>query len=209
MIPNLPNILDSLLLGKVRLLPIIIGGLITTVLMLLLVIFVLRAWWTTPFHWFGFANSPEQPIAFPHTVHVDEAGINCAFCHRNVSSGDEASVPALEQCMFCHTTINTETNPEISKLIAHFNADQPIDWVRVHRLPDHVQFAHEPHIRFLTQARGLSLENACATCHGDVRNMEEVEQVRSLKMGDCVDCHRDNTQYTDNKDITDCVTCHY
>ena len=194
---------------KAKFIPLALGGLIGTVVLLLVVIFILRAWWTTPFEVFGFGDSPDQPIAFPHTVHVEDAGINCAFCHRNVAIGEEASVPAVEQCMFCHATIADEDNPEIALLVAHFNEGQPIDWVRVHRLPDHVQFAHEPHIRFLTQVQGLSIEATCATCHGQVREMEKVEQVRSLKMGDCVDCHRDNTKFTDNKDITDCTTCHY
>jgi hypothetical protein len=187
-----------------------VGGFLSVAIAILVTLFVLRAWWTTPFEVFGWGGPPEQPIAFPHTTHVQIDGINCAFCHRGVLSGDAATLPAVEQCLFCHGTIQGENAPpEIAKLVAYFNEGLPINWEKVHRLPDHVQFAHEPHIRFLTEVRGLEIEAACSTCHGEVRNMVEVEQVRRLKMGDCVDCHRENLDFTENKDITDCTACHY
>ncbi len=195
---------------KSRLIPLALGGFVTTGLMIVVVVFVLRAWWSTPFQVFGMGEPPEQPIAFPHTQHVAVDGINCAFCHRNVLAGEAATVPAVEQCMFCHTTIQGADAPaEVAKVVAHFENKEPINWKRVHHLPDHVQFSHEPHIRYLTEVQALSIEQSCATCHGQVRDMVEVEQVRRLKMGDCVDCHRNNQQYTENKDITDCTTCHY
>ncbi len=193
-----------------KLIPLALGGLLTTAVIVLVVIFLLRAWWSTPLQVFGFGEPPEQPIAFPHTTHVQIDGINCAFCHRNVTKGDAASILPVEGCLFCHTTIQgEEAPPEVAKVIDHYNNNEPINWKKVHRLPDHVQFSHEPHVRFLTEVQGLSIEGACSTCHGNVRDMVEVEQVRSLKMGDCVDCHRDNQFATDNKDITDCTTCHY
>jgi len=195
---------------RLKLLPLAFGGLIAGVITILVVVFVFRAWWGTPIHVFGFGEAPEQPIAFPHTQHVDIDGISCAFCHRNVMQGDAASILPVEGCLFCHATIQGESAPpEIAKVINHYESNRPIDWEKVHRLPDHVQFSHEPHVRFLTEIQGLSLENACATCHGDVRSMTKVEQVRSLKMGDCVDCHRKHQYLTDNKDIVDCSTCHY
>ncbi len=215
-----------------------LGGLVVTVVVVLVLLYILRAWWSTPLFGFG-AGGPDQPIAFPHTVHVN-AGIQCEFCHRSVTKGDAATVPAVQQCLFCHKTIVAEvdgqTNPEIAKLLAYGGLDpmgkedpstvpEPIDWERVHRLPDHVQFAHEPHLRFFTQGdgRGQAVEKArelgvdlsdppkpselveatCTICHGKVREMEKVKQKRRLKMGDCVDCHRNNDA------PTDCVTCHY
>lgn len=193
-----------------KLIPLAIGGLATLAVVVFVAMFVLRAWWGTPMQVFGFGEPPEQPISFPHTQHVDIDGINCVFCHRNVMIDDEASVPAVEQCMFCHETIQGENAPpEISKVVAHFTENKPIDWIKIHRLPDHVQFSHEPHIRFLTQVHGIPPEQACSTCHGEVEHMVEVEQVRPLKMRDCVDCHRKNLESTENKDITDCTTCHY
>ncbi len=195
---------------KMKLIPLAIGGLISTAVLVLVLIFLLRAWWSTPLQVFGFGEPPEQPIAFPHTVHAQLNGINCAFCHRNVIQGDSASILPVEGCLLCHETIQGEVaEPEIAKVIDHFTNNRPIDWKKIHRLPDHVQFAHEPHVRFLTEVQGLSIEGACSTCHGNVKEMVEVEQTRSLKMGDCVDCHRDNQALTENSDITDCTTCHY
>ena len=197
-----------------KMIPLALMGLGMTVVMVLVLLFILRAWWSTPLSVFGFGDPPEQPIAFPHTVHVKEMGIACEFCHRNVTTGEAATVPSVQQCMFCHTTIQGETAPlEVAKLVEYFNEGRAIDWARVHRLPDHVQFVHEAHIRFFTQKEGVikraeeqgvsALEATCTICHGNVRDMEQIKQERSLKMGDCVDCHRDNNA------PTDCVTCHY
>lgn len=195
---------------KLMLAPVAIGGLIAVALAVLVAVFLIRAWFSTPFEVFGFGGPPEQPIEFPHTVHVDIEGINCAFCHRNVTQGDAATILAVEGCLLCHATVQGDKAPrEVAEVIEHYNNKQPINWAKVHRLPDHVQFAHEPHVKFLTEEQGLSMEAACSTCHGDVRDMVEVEQVRNLKMGDCVDCHRDNEALSDNPDITDCTTCHY
>ena len=187
-----------------------LGGVFATTTVVLLAVFILKAWWGLPFNVLGWNDPPPQPIAFPHTHHVAVDGIDCAFCHRNVLEGYSASVPAVELCVFCHKTIQGDkAPPEIQKVIDHYENNIPINWEKVHRLPDHVQFSHEPHVRFLTETRGLELEAACATCHGDIRDMVEVEQVRRLKMGDCVDCHRNNEHLTENTGLTDCTTCHY
>ena len=203
------------------------GGIVTIVL----VMFVARAWWTIPFEVLMFGQAPEQPVAFPHTVHagtelvldddgnakvnlagepIHGLGLDCAFCHRNVAEGESAGIPPVEQCVFCHKTIGKEL-PEIVKLVNAWDNKQPIVWERVHRLPDTVRFVHEAHIRFFTQEGNLLPSgeqvsvagNVCVVCHGNVAAMEEVKQVRSLKMGDCVDCHRDYGA------PTDCTTCHY
>ncbi|MEE9198615.1 MAG: cytochrome c3 family protein [Dehalococcoidia bacterium] len=173
-----------------------LGGAIVVVLA---VVFITRAVFTTPFQAFGMGAAPDQPIDFPHDVHVETVGIECTFCHRTAATGEAAGIPAIEQCLFCHKDLGEgdfvrADSPELVKLRDFFDAGIPIDWERVHRLPDHVQFVHQPHI-----TAGL----ACSTCHGDVGAMAKVEQVRDLKMGDCVDCHRANNA------PTDCVTCHY
>ncbi|MBI4233181.1 MAG: cytochrome c3 family protein [Chloroflexi bacterium] len=146
--------------------------------------------------------APQQPIAFPHPVHVQQAGIQCEFCHRNVTKGAAATVPAMEQCMSCHQVIGTGLR-EVEKLRAYAQQGDPINWVRVHRLPDHVRFVHEPHIRVLGERMGVTPSQVCSTCHGQVETMLRVQQVRPLKMGDCVNCHRANNA------PTDCVICHY
>jgi hypothetical protein len=182
-------------------------GLTLGIIVLLIALFFIRSWWSTPPAVLGFAEGPEQPIAFPHTVHVQQAGLDCQFCHRTVSTDEAAGIPAVQQCLFCHDFMRIDGSQsasataegEIAKLRAAFygaNGEEPapINWVRVHRLPDSVQFVHSPHIQ-----AGVS----CSTCHGDVGSMEVVKQVRNLKMRDCVDCHRQNNV------ATDCTTCHY
>ncbi len=176
-----------------------LGGLVVT---LGVTIFVISAWLGRPLDVFGLNEGPEQPIAFPHTVHVQDAGIDCTFCHRTVTTEAAASIPAVGLCMTCHQTVGDD-KPEVQKLRDIFAAGRSIDWVRVHRLPDHVHFIHEAHIKFFSEKDQVSASAVCSTCHGDVGSMVKVKQVQSLKMGDCVDCHRDNEA------PTDCTTCHY
>ena len=196
----------------------VIVGFVLTVLLI--------SWFSNPP--FGLGNAPAQPVAFPHTVHVADNGIQCEFCHRNVTKGEAATVPAVEQCLFCHKNIEGATasaQAEISKVRTSFETNQPINWERVHRLPDHVRFVHEAHIRFLTEADVSSrtssekVQAACSICHGDIAKSVEVKPKRfqSLKMGTCLDCHRflslvprdgtyDLPEVTDFP--TDCTICH-
>ncbi len=155
---------------------------------------------------FAAPQPPKQPIRFPHNFHVQVVGLDCTFCHRTAATEAAAGVPAVEQCMFCHQVAGLQ-NPEVQKVIAAYNEGRPIDWVRVHRMPDHVRFLHAPHIQ-----AGVP----CSTCHGEVQNMVEVAQVRPLNMRDCVDCHKQTVvqQRVDGQVIqtnapTDCWICHY
>ena len=179
--------------------------------------FILQAWFGVPL----FATGPTQPVEFPHTVHAGAVedgglGLDCAFCHRNVEIGAAATIPSVQQCMFCHSKVAGTTETAIAEIgkFRGLEADgspletpmaslDPIDWVRVHRLPDHVQFVHDAHIRFFSEEQGLETQQVCSICHGEVETMTKVEQVRSLKMGDCVDCHREYSA------PTDCAICHY
>ena len=164
--------------------------------------FVISAWLGRPVV-FGYSEGPDQPIAFPHPTHVEDLGMDCTFCHRNVTEGAAATIPSAGLCLTCHQVVGDDL-PEIEKLREMVvENERPIDWVRVHRVPDHVHFVHEAHIRFFSERYGIAETAVCATCHGDVGSMEKVEQVRALKMGDCVNCHRDNGA------PTDCTTCHY
>ena len=182
-----------------------------TVIAGFVIVVLLVSWFSNPP--FGLGNAPAQPIAFPHTVHVADLGIQCEFCHRNVTKGEAATVPAVEQCLFCHKRVEgtTETaRVEIAKVRASFANNEPINWERVHRLPDHVRFVHEAHIRFFTQQdtsdrpTEVKVQAVCSKCHGDVASMTEVKPKRfqSLKMGTCMDCHRENNV------PTDCTVCH-
>lgn len=163
--------------------------------------------------WFGLpvgAQAPDQPIDYPHTIHAGSVengglGLDCTFCHRNVAEGAAATVPSVQQCMFCHKQITGTSDKakiEISKLRELSDSGQPLNWKRVHRLPDHVEFVHDAHIRYFSEMNGVSASEVCSTCHGDVASMVKVKQVRALKMGDCVDCHRKYSA------PTDCTTCH-
>ena len=168
-----------------------------------------------------YRGAPEQPVAFPHTVHAEQppmgANIDCVFCHRTVTTERMASIPPVEQCYFCHKIVGQETAERVSlpgirqlNELSGFDPAtgqitdlQPIDWVRVHRLPDHVRFVHEAHISFFSVRDKVPASATCAMCHGAVAKMEQVKQDRSLRMGDCVNCHRDFGA------PTDCATCHY
>ncbi|MBI3979139.1 MAG: cytochrome c3 family protein [Chloroflexi bacterium] len=137
--------------------------------------------------------TPQQPIDFSHVVHAQQYAIPCQFCHRGADQGINAGVPSVEQCMFCHNVAGTSL-PEVQKLIRAWQEQQPIDWIRVHRQPDHVHFVHQPHIR-----AGVT----CSTCHGAVESMARVKMAQPLNMAQCLDCHRSQNARTE------CSVCHY
>jgi hypothetical protein len=123
---------------------------------------------------------PEQPIAFSHAVHAGQYEIDCQYCHVGAERSRHASVPASSVCMNCHTHVKTDS-PEIQKVAASVREGTPIQWVRVHRLPDHAFFSHANHV---------TADLKCQTCHGPVEQMVRVEQVEPMTMGWCLDCHR-------------------
>ncbi|WP_088843918.1 c-type cytochrome [Hymenobacter gelipurpurascens] len=125
---------------------------------------------------------PTQPIAFSHKLHAGENQINCAYCHTSVYKSKSANIPSANICMNCHSQIKTES-PEIKKIYRAIERKQPIQWVRVHNLPDLAYFNHSQH----TQVAGLE----CQTCHGPIQNMEVVYQYSPLTMGWCINCHRE------------------
>jgi len=124
--------------------------------------------------------TPEQPIAFSHAVHAGHYEIDCQYCHLGAETSRHAGVPPGSVCMNCHTQVKTES-PEVQKVAAAVKANQPVAWVRVHRLPDHAYFSHANHV-----TSGVK----CQTCHGPVQEMVRLEQVESMSMGWCLDCHR-------------------
>ncbi len=127
----------------------------------------------------GYA--PKQPIAFSHKLHAGEMKINCAYCHTGVYKGKQSGIPSANICMNCHNTIKRES-PEIQKIYTAITENKPIEWVRVHNLPDLAYFNHAQH----TNVGGLD----CKNCHGEIDKMEVVQQRSTLTMGWCVDCHR-------------------
>jgi len=127
----------------------------------------------------GYA--PEQPIAFSHKLHAGQYEIACQYCHTGVEIGKSANIPSVNICMNCHNFLKTDS-PEIQKLYAAQESGQPIEWVRIHNLPDLAYFNHSQHVQVG--------EIECQTCHGEIQEMEVVAQHAPLTMGWCIDCHR-------------------
>jgi mono/diheme cytochrome c family protein len=140
----------------------------------------------------GYA--PEQPIAFSHKLHAGYYEIDCKYCHTSVEKSKSANIPSANICMNCHNAIKT-TSPEIQKIYAAIENDEPIQWVRVHNLPDLAYFNHAQHVK----VAGLECEN----CHGDIKEMEVVQQHSLLTMGWCIDCHRKTELNTSNNEYYD------
>lgn len=135
----------------------------------------------------GYA--PTQPIAFDHSLHAGQYKIDCQFCHSTASTSKQASVPSVNTCMNCHKHVDAaanyggKTSPEIQKIRDAAANNTPIKWVRIHNLPDLAYFNHAQHVSVG--------KVACQACHGEVEKMKKVEQVASLQMGWCVNCHRE------------------
>jgi len=125
--------------------------------------------------------APTQPIAFSHARHAGQFKIDCNYCHTGVRKAKNANIPSANICMNCHSEI-LKDSPEIQKIYAAISSNTPIEWVRVHNLPDLVFFSHEQHVKV------GNIE--CQTCHGPVETMEVLKQFAPLTMGWCVDCHR-------------------
>ncbi len=154
-------------------------------------------------------RAPDQPIAFPHTTHVGSLGLNCLYCHFSANKAPDPGLPAVGTCMGCHLAVGPDRpataerparrSEEIARLQQYWNDKQPIPWVRIHKVPDYVQFPHMRHVN-----AGV----ACQACHGPVQEMDKVYQYASLDMGWCVRCHlgESNPPF---RARYDCSTCHY
>ncbi|HKY70851.1 MAG TPA: cytochrome c3 family protein [Nitrospira sp.] len=138
------------------------------------------------------AGQDRQPIAFSHARHAGDLRIDCLYCHRAASVSTAAGIPSMRTCIGCHQNVARDS-PEIRALAASWETQQPVEWVRLHRLPDFVYFTHERHLE-----SGLS----CVTCHGHVENMSLTPRAASFEMGWCVSCH------VAQGVSRDCWTCH-
>ena len=141
---------------------------------------------------------PEQPIAFSHKIHAGDNGIDCNYCHSSARSSKTSGIPSANVCMNCHANITSGTTTgtaEIQKIYDAIGYDpetrtyiegykqQPIQWVRIHNLPDLAYFNHSQHVSV------AKLE--CQECHGAVEEMDVVKQSSELTMGWCINCHRE------------------
>lgn len=155
---------------------------------------------------------PDQPIPFPHKLHASDRGIPCEYCHSSARRSISAGIPPLNTCMGCHKMVNTEAE-SIKKLKAAFDSNQPIQWTKVHDLPDFVRFSHKVHV-LAKDAVGKPLLD-CQTCHGQVQGMLTAEQYAPLQMGWCVECHNkekipaQNGKPAVKNASVSCNTCHF
>jgi len=197
--------------------------------------------------WYGLMDigvtqgyKPEQPIKYSHKLHAGDMKISCIYCHSGAERGKTAGVPSLNVCMNCHKFVKqgpTGDKTEIAKIYKALDYDpdkgtygsnpKPIQWARVHNLPDLAYFNHSQHF--------VVGKIECQTCHGPVQDsMTVAYQYSKLTMGWCIDCHRrtpvqmaNNAYYNDyHKDLlakygsdslitveriggTECARCHY
>ena|SRR5437867_11063248 len=170
----------------------------------------------------------EQKIPFSHEHHVNGLGISCEYCHTSVTQSSFAGIPPTQTCMTCHSQI-WNTSPMLQPVRTSYQTQIPLEWTRVHDLPDFAYFNHSIHIK-----KGIG----CQTCHGQVNTMPLTWRTNTLQMQWCLDCHRApekyirprdevfNMEYTPPKDqiafglnlvkeyhintkqLTDCSICH-
>lgn len=157
----------------------------------------------------GVGYQPVQPIAYSHKLHAGEMKIDCRYCHSDVEKSRQANIPSPGVCMNCHSQVKKDS-PEIKKLTDYYSKGIPIEWKRIHRVPDFAYFNHSVHVN-----KGID----CSNCHGNVADMDVVEQVKDFSMKACLDCHRDPHANIKNivagkQDIkinngpTNCSACH-
>ena len=125
---------------------------------------------------------PTQPVPFSHSIHVKQLGLDCRYCHDGVEKSWYSNVPAADTCMNCHSAVRAD-DPKLEPVRASYkDANKPVEWVQIHKLPDYVYFNHSVHVN-----RGVS----CVECHGRVDEMDEVRHEKHFSMTFCLDCHRD------------------
>lgn len=171
------------------------------------------------FGWMGMWDTgvhtgyqPVQPIKFSHELHAGINQIDCQYCHTGAFKSKNSTIPSLNVCMNCHKNVQARTedgqvSPEIQKIYNALGYDpdkqtydktkeKPIEWVRVHNLPDFAYFNHSQHVvvgeAAIRKEKGLKpTDPVCFACHGPVNTMEEIYQYSPLTMKWCINCHRD------------------
>jgi hypothetical protein len=126
----------------------------------------------------GYA--PTQPVAYNHYLHAEQLGIDCRYCHTYVDESGHANVPDAGTCMNCHSQVKKDS-PLLEPIRNSYETGEPVEWVRIHKVPDYVYFNHAVHVN-----RGIS----CVECHGKINEMEVVYHAEPMSMGWCLECHR-------------------
>lgn len=123
---------------------------------------------------------PTQPVPFSHTIHVEQLGMDCRFCHSFVEVAAHSNLPNTQTCMGCHQQIRADS-PMLTAVRNSWESGEPVNWVQIHKTPDYVYFNHAVHVN-----RGVS----CKSCHGDISAMPVVYQHEPLSMSWCLECHQ-------------------
>jgi hypothetical protein len=153
---------------------VVVGAPLALTLIVMFVWYYFSPWYT------DVGYRPRQPVDYSHKLHAGDLGIDCRYCHSSVEDSPVANVPPTQTCMNCHKLIGTD-NDKLLPVRESFASGKPIEWVRVHKLPDYVYFDHSMHLW-----AGIG----CESCHSNVAAMEVIEQKKPLSMGWCLDCHR-------------------
>jgi hypothetical protein len=128
---------------------------------------------------------PRQPVAFSHKLHAGDLGLDCRYCHNTVERGAFAAIPPTQTCMNCHAVV-LKDSPKLAPVRESYASGKPMEWIKVHMLPDYAYFDHSVHL-----AAGVG----CVSCHGRVDQMKIVRQEAPLSMSWCLECHRDPTPH--------------
>ena len=136
----------------------------------------------------GYA--PTQPVPYSHRLHAGQLGMDCRYCHANIERSAHAMIPPTQTCMGCHAIVKTES-ARLANVRSSWETGQPIEWVKVHKLPEHSFFDHSAH---------LSAGVGCVTCHGRIDQMEVVRLDKPIAMQWCLECHRNPTPNLRPKD---------
>ncbi len=132
----------------------------------------------------------DQPVQFSHKHHVGDDGIDCRYCHTTVETGASAGIPPTKTCMNCHSQLFADSQ-YLEPVRESWRTGTPLQWTRVHDLPDFVYFNHSIHVN-----KGIG----CSTCHGRIDQMPQTWQVSSLQMEWCLQCHRNPENFIRPRD---------
>lgn len=133
----------------------------------------------------GIYVEKQQPVQFSHKHHVGDDGIDCRYCHTQVETSASAGIPPTQTCMNCHNQLYAD-QPYLEPVRASYRENKPIEWQRVHDLPEFAYFNHSIHV-----AKGVG----CSTCHGQIDEMPAVFQQNTLQMEWCLSCHREPEKF--------------
>lgn len=158
---------------------IFIAALIVVELLLVLIVFFRSNYWRE------VHVAVQQPVFFSHQIHAGVIGTDCRYCHTSVDQAAYANIPPTETCVTCHSQVK-QNSPYLQPVWQSLATGDPIEWVKVHDLPDFVYFNHSIHVN-----KGFG----CTTCHGRVDEMPVVWKQQALFMGWCLNCHRNPEQY--------------